>query len=208
MAAGKPGAVHYAVVVFAMLFVICAVIAWMRHSDYNRVQAEFDTMSTKKSTSDSKLKETLNERDAILGLLGIQGDVGLEDGAAPDEGTVLYTMNQDIASLGDIGTAGSSQADGERSYRAALLKLRAALDNNSLAANQRQELIRQKDQEALNINALRQQEIDKHIAATQAAEAQLQKALQEHAEELGRKDEAISELRAEKVPHSKRILAT
>jgi conjugal transfer/entry exclusion protein len=119
-ASNKPGAVHYALIVFVMISVVLGIVSYMYHREYSDAAAELLTL--KKEVSDSKrnVSARVDEVQALKKTIGFMFDL-VDDATNPQNANTVKA-----AALKNMADFGKELAG--KDYAESMQKLREALD--------------------------------------------------------------------------------
>ncbi len=188
-ASNKPGAVHYALIVFVMMSVILGITTYMFHREYSDRAAKITELEGKASSQMAQIKKYDDDIQALKKQTG--NDFGtILDPADPNNATsVVGAAKIDLSNFGkDLK---------ETTYRQTLQKLREALDAASTDVTSKVAAIAalQKDlnDQKNRLNA----QIDTHRKAQEKAEADLRNLVASRDEQLNNKQTEIDRHKAD-----------
>ena len=188
-AANKPGAVHYALIVFVMLSVILGITTYMFHREYSDRAAKITELEGKAGTLNQNIKKLDDDVQALKIQTGNKFEVVL-DPANPKAATSVVG-----AALADMERFGKDFAG--TTYQQTLQKLREAVDASAtdVASKAAQVASLQKD---LNDQRDRlNKQVDTHRAAQEKSEADLRTTVASRDEKLNAKQVEIDRFKAE-----------
>lgn len=188
-ASNKPGAVHYALIVFVMMSVILGITTYMFHREYSDRQAKITELEGKASSQTAQIKKYDDEIQALKAQTGNNFDGILDQSNRDNATTVVGASKADMSKFGQ-GEAGTN-------YQQTLQKLREALNaaladvsskTASIAA-----LTKNLNDQKNQLNA----QIDTHRKAQEKAEADLRNLVATRDEQLNNKQTEIDRNKAE-----------
>ena len=188
-ASNKPGAVHYALIVFVMMSVILGITTYMFHREYSDRAAKITELEAKAGTQTQTIKKNDDEIQALKKKTGRPFEQIEDTTNAANANTVIGAIVKD---LGDFGKdlAGTTYAE-------TLQKLREALDAASTDVGSKVAAIAalQKDlnDQKTRLNA----QIDTHRKAQEKSEADLRNLVASRDEKLNAKQVEIDRHKAD-----------
>ena len=192
MAAGKPTAVHWFLIVFVMLSAVFGALCYMEYDARVTTQASVEQLKTEKDALDKALREVNDGVNNLKLLIGHDyDDFGDPDDA--DTATLIGSMQNDIARFGQ------QLDESQKSYAAAMAKLRDELDNVSWQSQGLRQDKTGLENEIKRLQAQHQVEMQGHLAAVNRAKEEKKRIEQTTREELARNNALITTLRQEKV---------
>lgn len=119
-ASNKPGAVHYALIVFVMITVVLGIVSYMNHREYSDKSAQFAEKDAELSKQKAMVKTLDDQIQALKKEVGRLFDVVLDPANPDNPNTVVGGGRKDMADFGKTlkGT----------NYAETLQKMREALD--------------------------------------------------------------------------------
>jgi len=188
-ASNKPGAVHYALIVFVMLSVILGITTYMFHREYSDRAAKITELEGKAGTQTSLIKKYDDEIQALKKKTGRPFEQVEDTTNAANANTVIGAIVKDLADFGK-DLAGTNYAE-------TLQKLREALDAASadVGSKAAQIAVLQKDSNDQR-NRLNTQ-VDTHRKAQEKAEADLRNLVASRDEKLNAKQTEIDRFKSD-----------
>lgn len=188
-ASNKPGAVHYALIIFVMLSVILGITTYMFHREYSDRAAKITELEGKAGTQTALIKKYDDEIQALKTKTGRKFEIVEDPTNAGNANTVIGAIVKDLADFG-------KDLQG-KDYAETLQKLREALDATStdVASKTAQIASLQKD---LNDQRTRlNTQVDTHRKAQEKAEADLRNLVTKRDEMLTAKQTEIDRFKAD-----------
>lgn len=188
-AANKPGAVHYALIVFVMLSVILGITTYMFQRDATDRAAEVAKL-TADNQGLNKLQRDLDDAVQILKKrIGINLERVDDPNNPQNQATVVAGLNTELSTNGK-DVVGANVVETLRKFREALDAI--AADRDAKAAkiqSLEKELLAQKD--------LYQQQVDKYNGAARTSERDKLSVISDRDEKINAKTQEITKLRGE-----------
>lgn len=95
MAANKPTAVHFSLIIFVMLFIITTVVAYMKMNEARELRVQLTDAKDDQQKQKNEALNSTKEVNALKSKIGYaDSEVGVQDPTQPE--TVLHKMNEDI----------------------------------------------------------------------------------------------------------------
>ena len=188
-ASNKPGAVHYALIVFVMLSVILGITTYMFHREYSdRAAKIFEVEETAKKQT-ATIKKYDDEIQALITLTGNKFETVLDQANRDNATSVVGAANLDMANHGkDLK---------EANYRQTLQKLREALDATSADVGSKTAAIAALQKDLNDQRTRLNTQIDTHRKAQEKAEADLRNLIAKRDEMLNSKQTEIDRHKAD-----------
>ena len=208
-ASNKPGAVHYALIVFVMLSVILGITTYMFHREYSDRATKITELEGKASSQIQSIKKLDDDVQALKNQTGNKGFEIVLDPTNPDNATSVIG-----ASKSDMSKFGGDLK--EATYQQTLQKMREAIvaASDDVGSKTAQIAALQKD---LNDQRTRlNTQVDTHRKAQEKAETDLRNLVATKDEKMAAKqteidrfkadrNQLISELAQEKEANEKRV---
>ena len=187
-ASSKPTGVHYALVVFVLISIVCGLgwlLAYKGANSLSDLKREADAAKAKAQTAETVVNQKYDEIKRIKDKLGkVPEEVGTDDS---NPNTVLGDMRHHIVTYGRGLT--------DPTYNGMIIKLNQALLDATLARDQLQERLQiEFAQFEQRLNEVRG-EMDAEKKARETADKGKTDADNTHKEEVAKKDADIAELR-------------
>jgi hypothetical protein len=119
-ASNKPGAVHYALIVFVMITVVLGIVSYMNHREYSDQAAAMAELTKQVSDSKRNLSARVDEVQALKKTIGFMFDL-VDDATNPQNANTVKA-----AALKNMADFGKEFAG--KDYAESMQKLREALD--------------------------------------------------------------------------------
>lgn len=186
----KMTGVHFSMIVFAMLALICGVAFIVNWRELGDTQANLQQMQTQLNDAKTALRRKDEQIQRIKELLGYDGfeQIGLDD--PNNRNTVLGRLNDDLKKFG------GEQARG--TVKATLTAMRNTMDNILVQNNELQTLTNEQQATIQSLRNEYQAMVDQHQQARQTAEANLEDRVQQQEELIAERDRKINELEAQR----------
>jgi hypothetical protein len=187
-ASSKPTGVHYALVVFVLISIVCGLgwlLAYKGANSISDLTRERDAAKKDKETATASFNQKYDEIKRIKDKLGEKyEDVGADDS---NPATVLGSMQQHIKNYGGGVT--------DPTYNGTIVKLNQALRDATQARDQLQEKLQIEQDEFKRILEQKSAELDAEKKSRETADKGKTDADNTHKEEVAKKDADIAELR-------------
>ncbi|MEK6259654.1 MAG: hypothetical protein AABP62_13635 [Planctomycetota bacterium] len=188
-ASNKPGAVHYALIVFVMMSVILGITTYMFHREYSDRAAKITELEGKTGTQTTLIKKYDDEIQALKKKTGRNFEQVEDPANAANANTVIGAIVKDLADFGK-DLAGTTYAE-------TLQKLREALDAASTDAGSKTAAIATLQKEMNDQKTRLNAQIDTHRKAQEKAEADLRNLVASRDEKLNAKQTEIDRNKAD-----------
>ncbi|WP_417397924.1 hypothetical protein [Gimesia chilikensis] len=187
MAASKPTAVHFSLIFFVMLTLICGVMAYLNYKDLAEANAKLNQAESNARTSDAAVRKLDEELQALKKLIGNEQDeIGL-DNKTPN--TVIGATEQDIKTHADVLA--------EPTIKNTLIKLSTQLNQTKNQLAQEQADKNKLEAQFLALKGELDKVVDQHRTARDGAEKDLADTQKVKEEEVSAKDQQIAALQKE-----------
>ena len=189
-ASNKPGAVHYALIIFVMMSVILGITTYMFHREYSDRAAAIFKLETDAGTQKAIIKKYDDEIQALKNQTGNKGFEVIFDSANPDNATSVVG-----ASKADMLKNGKDLAG--TNYQQTLQKLREALDASSADVGSKTAQIAALQKDLNDQRTRLSTQVDTHRTAQEKAEADLRNLVAKRDEMLNAKQTEIDRFKAD-----------
>lgn len=189
-ASNKPGAVHYALIVFVMLSVILGITTYMFHREYSDRLAAITKLEGEASTQKSLIKKYDDDIQALKNQTGNKGfDVVLDSTNADNATSVIGASKSDMSKFGKDLTG--------TTYQQTLQKLREALDAALVDVGSKTTSIAALQKDMNDQRTRLSTQVDTHRTAQEKAEADLRNLVASRDEKLNAKQTEIDRHKAD-----------
>ena len=189
-ASNKPGAVHYALIVFVMMSVILGITTYMFHREYSDRAAAITKLETDAVTQKSLIKKYDDDIQALKNQTGNKGlEVVLDPANADNATSVVGASKSDMSKFGKDLTG--------TNYQQTLQKLREALDAGSADVGSKTTQIAALQKDLNDQRARLNTQVDTHRKAQEKAEADLRNLVAKRDEMLNAKQTEIDRFKAD-----------
>ena len=189
-ASNKPGAVHYALIVFVMMSVILGITTYMFHREYSDRAAKIFEVEENAKKQTQTIKKQDDEIQALKNQTGNKGFEITLDPANPDNATsVIGASKSDMSKFGK-DLAGTT-------YQQTLQKLREAIDAMSADVSSKTAAIAALQKDLNDQRTRLNTQVDTHRKAQEKAEADLRNLVAKRDEMLNSKQTEIDRFKAD-----------
>jgi type II secretory pathway pseudopilin PulG len=185
-ATNKPTAVHYSLIVFVIISIVLGVTTYMFQSEYSKARKDEEKAKADLNTANTSIRTLDDEIVAAKKLLGKGQD---KLGNPDDATTALGDFARDLNEQG--------QTDKESTAAGTLAKMRQTIDTMKATLDSETKSKLATEQELLGLQTRYRNDSDRFQQAKTAAEADLQKLVNERDEKLNAKDQEIATLRGQ-----------
>lgn len=187
MAASKPTAVHFSLIFFVMLTLICGVMAYLNFKDLGEANAKLDQAQKDSQRDGAAVRKLDEELQALKKLIGNeQEDVGLDN---KTENTVIGATEKDIKTHAEVLA--------EPTIKNTLIKLSGQLNQTKNQLAQEQAAKNALEAQFLALKSELDKVVDQHKKARDSSEKDLADNQKIKEEEIGAKDQQIAALQKE-----------
>ncbi len=188
-AANKPGAVHYALILFVMLSVILGITTYMFHRDLSDRNVENGKL-TAENQNFNKLQRDLDDQiQSLKKRIGINLEKVEDVNNPQNQATVVASLNGEILNAGK-DVAGTTVLE-------TLRKLRETLDATSADRDSKAAKILTLEKEVLALREQYQAQVDKFSGQAKASERDKLGVIGDRDEKINSKSQEIARLRSE-----------
>jgi len=187
MAASKPTAVHFSLIFFVMLTLICGVMAYLNYKDLGEANVKLDQAQKDSQRDGDAVRKLDEELQALKKLIGNeQEDVGLDN---KTENTVIGATEKDIKTHAEVLA--------EPTIKNTLIKLSGQLNLTKNQLAQEQAAKNTLEARFLALKSELDKVVDEHKKARDSSEKDLADNQKIKEEEIGAKDQQIAALQKE-----------